>query len=423
MAEESVLSDEVIRQLINVGEADLLVAVPTHNDAKTIGGVVQAVRLGLLRGFPRERTVLMNTDADSRDGSRELVLQASTTLPADAAVQSLRTFHTVTAVCGNGTQTPSALRPVLAAADLMQVKACAVVSPSEHVTPEWMERLLAPVYRRDFDLVTPLYCRNKFDGLLIKLLLFPMVRALWGKRIHEPYSSNFAFSGRLGADLFTRDELWQSDAGEIGEPLLLSLSAVIQGYKPCEVFLGQKEVVGQTTDLVPALRQTVGIMFRLLDSDASWRTSNGSEAVPSEGPQAEIACDPVQINPQRMLAMFQSGVADLESVLASILTQNTLAELHSAAALGEEQFRFSDDLWARAVYEFAAAYHKSVISRDHILQALAPLYRGKAYEFITTNSQADSAEVESGIEALCVTFERLKPLLLQLWDGAEGGTA
>jgi hypothetical protein len=422
LAEESVLSDEFVRQLINVGEVDLLVAVPTHNDAKTIGGVVQAVRLGLLKGFPRERAVLVNADAGSRDGSRELVLQASNSLPADAAAHSLRTFHTVTAVCGNGTQTPSALRPVLAAADLMQAKACAVVSPSEQVTPDWVEHLLAPVYRRDFDLVTPLYCRHKFDGLLIKLLLFPMVRALWGKRIHEPYSSNFAFSGRLGADLFTREELWQSDAGEIGEPLLLSLSAVTYGYKPCEVFLGQKEVASQTTELVPALRQAVGTMYRFLDTDASWQKGNGSEAVPSEGPQAEITCDPVQINPQRMLAMFQSGVADLEPVLASILTPSTLADLHAAATLGEEHFRFPDDLWAKTVYEFAAAYHESVISRDHIIQALAPLYRGKAYEFLTTNREAASAEVESRIEALGATFERLKPYLLQIWNRGEGGT-
>ena len=36
MADESILSDDFIRQLIDVGEVDILVGVPTHNDAKTV---------------------------------------------------------------------------------------------------------------------------------------------------------------------------------------------------------------------------------------------------------------------------------------------------------------------------------------------------------------------------------------------------
>ena len=66
MADESVLSDEFLRQLINVGEVDLLVALPTHNRAATIASVVQAVRVGLLNVFPRERAALLIADFGSR---------------------------------------------------------------------------------------------------------------------------------------------------------------------------------------------------------------------------------------------------------------------------------------------------------------------------------------------------------------------
>ncbi len=423
MGDESVLSDDFLRQLINVGEVDLLVAVPTYNDGKTIGSVVQAIRLGLLKSFPRERVVLVNTDGGSRDGSAELALQASGSLPADAALQSLRTFHTVTTVCGNGTGTPAPLRALLAAADLLQAKACAVVSPSENVNPQWIERLLAPVYRRDYDLVTPLYRRRKFDGLLVSLLLYPMLRAMWGKRIREPYSNDFGFSGRLGSGIFPRDEVWQADTESAGEGLLLSMSAVRYGYRTCEAFLGPKTPGGQAPDLVAALRQTVGTMFSFLDADPrGWQASAEAEPVPSEGGEPEISSDPMPINPSRMHAMFRSGVADLQSVLESILQQTTLADLNQCAALGEDVFRFPDELWARTVYEFAASYHKAAISRDHIIQALAPLYRGKAYEFLITNREAATQEIEARVEALCVVFERLKPYLLQLWNGNEGGT-
>ena len=33
LAEESILSDELVRQLISVGEVDILVGLPTYNDA------------------------------------------------------------------------------------------------------------------------------------------------------------------------------------------------------------------------------------------------------------------------------------------------------------------------------------------------------------------------------------------------------
>ena len=40
LAEESFLTDDFLRQLINVGEVDILVGLPTHNNAKTIGSIV-----------------------------------------------------------------------------------------------------------------------------------------------------------------------------------------------------------------------------------------------------------------------------------------------------------------------------------------------------------------------------------------------
>ena len=102
---------------------------------------------------------------------------------------------------------------------------------------------------------------------------------------------------------------------------------------------------------------------------------------------------------------------------ASSRAPATLAELRQCAALSEEHFRYSDELWVRTVYEFAAAYHNAVISRDHVLQALAPLYRGKAYTFLVENRDHSGEQVEQNVDQLCLTFERLRPYLLEVWAG------
>ena len=87
--------------------------------------------------------------------------------------------------------------------------------------------------------------------------------------------------------------------------------------------------------------------------------------------------------------------------------------------MGEDEFRYPAELWVRTVYEFAASYRKSVISRDHIIQALAPLFRGRAFTFMVENRNASADDVENNVEGLCLEFERLKPYLLQLWKSRE----
>jgi hypothetical protein len=117
--------------------------------------------------------------------------------------------------------------------------------------------------------------------------------------------------------------------------------------------------------------------------------------------------------------MFSNGVSELDSVFQSILSAPTRAELQQIARTGEEQFHFSADLWVRVVYEFAVAYQKSVISRDHIIQALAPLFRGRVYTFVVENRDSSAEDVEKSIESLCLEFERLKPYLLEMWKPRE----
>jgi hypothetical protein len=73
----------------------------------------------------------------------------------------------------------------------------------------------------------------------------------------------------------------------------------------------------------------------------------------------------------------------------------------------------------KTVYEFAAAHHKAVINRDHIIQALAPLFRGRALAFLLENRDASASDVETHIDNLCLEFERLKPYLLEMWTGKE----
>ena len=422
MAEESFLTDDFLRQLINVGEVDILVGLPTHNNAKTIGSIVHTIQRDLLRCFPRERAVIINADGGSRDGTPELVTGVSIDdLRPASNPYALRTLHSISTRYATSPSSGVALRTILAAAELLRAKACVVISPeSANLESEWLPKLLRPIHGDGFDLVTPTYGRHKFDGLLITNLLYPMVRALYGVRIREAYSPEFGFSGRLGSQFLGQDG-WKDGADGGGVELRFTLAAITGGYRICQSFLGDKDRIERRgADLVPALRQTAGALFSALEADFPvWSSVAGSQPVPTTGAEQKVLLEPVRVNRKRLREMFSTGVAELDSVFQSILSPSNLAELRRIAQLGEMEFHYPAELWVRTVYEFAAAYQQSVISRDHIIQALAPLFRGRVFTFVTENRNASADDVENHIEGLCLEFERLKPYLLQIWKSRE----
>jgi hypothetical protein len=418
LAEETILTDDFLRQLINVGEVDVLVGLPTYNNAKTIEPVVRAIQAGILKCFPSERVVIVNADGGSQDGTPELVTGASIDDVWRASkVYALRTLHAISTQYARTPEPGTALRTILAAADLLRAQVCAVVSPdSTTIDPDWLQRLVHPVYREHFDMVLPIYRRQKFEGILIRNLLYPMTRAVYGSRVREPYAAEFAISGRLATDFLSND-VWNDDWGRTGAEIRLTIAAIAGKYRLCQTFVGSKPPADRAaTDLVDAMRRTVGALFSSLDDKFSfWSSVAGSEPVATVGAESEIPREPVQVDRERLREMFASGVVQLEPVFRSILSAATLSELQKIAALESGEFNYPPEVWVKTVLEFAASYHKSVISRDHIIQALVPLYRGRTLAFLLENEGDQGENMEKNVESLCAEFERLKPYLLEIW--------
>jgi hypothetical protein len=422
LPEASILSDDFIRELINVGEVDIVVGVPTYNDSTTVGHVVQAIRAGLLQYFPRARAVIINADGGSRDGTQDLVRAASISdMNVSADIHALRTLHSISTQYEGGPANGIALHTILAGAELLQAKACAVISPeSTMMEPQWVERLLSPVIRDAVDMVLPVYRRHKFDGLLIRNLIYPLTRAVYGCAVREPFPTDFAFSGVLGNN-FSAQDIWTQEQGRSGTELWLAISAVASRCRITQSFLGTKaRPENAPTDLVKAMRESAGTLFASMETFATaWNSEREPLEAPCKGCQPAVSLEPLRLNRKRLYQMFTFGMGELEPVFLSILTPETHAELKRLAGLPEDKFEFAPEIWVRTVYEFAAAYHRAVIGRDHVVQALVPLFRGRAVTFLTQNREASAEEVENNIESLCQTFEREKPYLLQSWNGGK----
>jgi hypothetical protein len=245
-----------------------------------------------------------------------------------------------------------------------------------------------------------------------------MSRAVFGCGIREVFPSEWGFSGRLGAHCLSQN-IWHEEAMRAQPEAWMAITASATDYRCCQVFLGEKlppRAGGPGTDIVEILRQTVGTLFWCLETQESvWLEHDRSQSVPTIGPAHQLTSEPTEMDRHRIFEMFRSGVTDLEPVLSAILDPETHAEIKSIVSLEEGKFRFKSDLWVRTLYDFSAAYHHSVINRDHVVQALAPLYRGMTHSFLVEHADSSPAEIEAANEMLCNEFEIQKPYLRERW--------
>lgn len=407
-------------QLEQVKETDILIGIPSYNNARTIGHVIRAVMAGLAKYFPDAKAVLINSDGGSNDGTQEVVRKVqiedySTILTSHPVYPIHKIITPYHGIPGKG----SALKRIFEAAKFLKAKACAVVDADlRSITPEWMELLIRPIYVRGFDFVAPLYARHKYDGTITNSIVYPITRALYGKRVRQPIGGDFGFSGKLAEFYLTKD-VWDTDVARFGIDIWMTTLAIVEGYKICQSYLGAKihDAKDPGSDLGPMFTQVVSSVFRLMEEYQSvWKEVRESQAISTFGFHYDVGLEPISVNIERMINHFRLGVRDLIEIWAKVTSEENTRWLKSISKLSYEAFSFPKDLWVRLIYDFALTYHKGLIHKEHLLKSMIPLYLGRVASFIRENKEHSSKEVEEDIESLCNVFEEMKLYLIEQWD-------
>jgi hypothetical protein len=367
-------------------DVEILIGIPSFNNAKTIGHVVRAVEAGLTKYFPGRRSVLVNSDGGSTDGTTDIVRDASIDYESILLDHSRAGFRKLVTPYDGIPGKGSAFRKIFGIARDLGVRACAVVDADlRSITPEWIELLIKPVLDEGYEYVTPYYLRHKYDGTITNTIVYPLTRALYGRRIRQPIGGDFGFSGRL-ASLYLEKDVWESDVARFGIDIWMTTTALAGGAKICQAFLGAKihDAKDPGSDLSAMLHQVVGSVFGLMEEYAgTWRSIRGSEPAPTFGFPFSVGLEPIPVNLERMIEMFRLGVKDLGGFYRTFLPADVLATLDElAAATDRDRFLYPDDAWVRTVLGISLACHRKAASRDHVINSHTPLYLGKVASFV-----------------------------------------
>ncbi len=425
MENESSLAEEARDQIEEMGKADILVGIPSFNNEKTIGHVVRAVQYGLAKYFPKFRSVVMNSDGGSTDKTREIVKETSIypdlhTILIEHPVRPARSLSTpYHGVPGKG----SAFKAIFETAKLLKVRACVVVdSDVRSINPEWIELLAGPIVIKGYDYVSPLYLRHKYDATITNSIVYPLTRALYGLRVRQPIGGDFGFSSKLVKSFLGRD-VWGTDVARYGIDIWMTTTAISEGCKVCQSFLGAKihDAKDPGKDLGPMFKQVVSTLFHLMDDyESHWKQVVHAKPTAVYGFRSEASPEPVALNRKLLIDKFRKGLGENHDYWLSFLPPKRVRQLEEVANLPLPEFNLSQELWAKTVYDFAVAYRQRRTAppevRGRLVGSLVPIYFGRTASFVIETKDMPTYEAEEVIERLCDEFEKLKPYLLQRWN-------
>jgi glycosyltransferase involved in cell wall biosynthesis len=397
------------KRIEEIEQADILVGIPCYNNEGTIRHVIQMVTHGLSKHYKDLRSVIMVADGGSTDDTREVAKEFEIKPWQEKIVSIYR------GPAGKG----SAFRSIFEAAKRLDVEACMVVdSDLRSIDSDWVNHLLKPILEDNYQYVSPVYSRYKYDGTITNNIVYNLTRALYGLRIRQPIGGDFAFVGEL-ADYYIDQDVWETDVALYGIDIWMTTNAIVRNFRICQSNLGVKihDAKDPAESLGPMFRQVIHTLFVLMEqNEATWKEVRGSRSVPLFGLDELKEPDPIQVDLERLVKEYKTGFRHFKGLYKNIFCEDCYTELKECAGKAKTKFIMPNETWVMVLYEVAATFHQWQDNRTQLVNLVTPLYLGRVASFINETKKMNSAGAEEVVEKQAQVFEDKKDYLIRVWD-------
>lgn len=394
----------------NIREAEFIVAIPSYNEADSIAYPVQQADKGITSFFGHTKSVIINCDNNSQDGTKEIFLGIKTDTPKIY-------ISTEPGVTGKGNNFRNLFQKIV---DLKAIGVVVVDADLKSITPLWIKNLGAPLFQ-DFSFVAPIYIRHKYDGTITNSIAYPLTRSLYGRRVRQPIGGDFGFSGKL-AQTYLQNNTWTDAVSNFGIDIWMTTIAINENSPICQAFMGRPKIhraKDPGSDLGPMFRQVLGTIFDLMIkfypfwSNVKWSKPTsifGFGLGETEMPPA------VNVNRDILLKKFKEGFTLYNQIWEKVLLDAGKTKLQEIGKMDQDQFDFPTNLWVNILIDFAVAYRDAIWNREELLDSLIPIYMGKTLSYVKKTARMSIRESEAFIEDECTQFEAAKNLFIQRWN-------
>jgi hypothetical protein len=408
---DTALRGDAKRRIREIGEADIVIGIPSYKNARTIGGVIETTAEGLVRHFPAKRGVIVVSDGMSTDETVEIAQTTAIPEPIERIVTLYQ------GLSGKG----SAIRAVFEIAQGLNAEIVILLDADlRSMSPEWIKTLGDPIASGEYDYVTPYYSRHPNEVALNDLLAYPLVRALYGPDLRHPLGGEIALRGDMVTFLENKD-VWETDVARFGIHIWITILAITEGWRLAQAALGTKthDHRDPTVGFEPKFLQVAGTMFRLMTIyRRAWPRTFEVHEVPAFG--SRQLPQPEEIPPSlgSIWDAFNKGLSRFWDLWPTILNpENWDGVRQNLYQTGEREYQLdiSSDLWARIVYDFAVVYNKGEGDPDKVVTSLLPFYYARKANVIQKAEEWGYADYSEFIQEQADLFVELKPYLIERW--------
>jgi glycosyltransferase involved in cell wall biosynthesis len=384
-----------------VQAADIIVGIPSYNEADNIAFVVKQCNLGLKKYFPNLNSVIINVDNHSPDDTRSAFLNSVNTIPK-------MYLSTEPGVKGKGNN----FYNLFFEAKRLSAKTVIVVDADiTSITPEWIRDLASPVIKNKFDYVSPLYSRNEYDGTITNTICYPLLYGLLGADIRQPIGGDFAISGNLVSHYLQKN--WHETTFQYGIDIFMTMNAILGNFQACQVGLGTKIHKPSAPKLGTMFVQVVGTLFDiLLESKHRWLLPKRVKKMPLFGTPNHLQPQSLSIDYKSMKQTAIKEFFQFDTILQMVLSPELYCRLERM--FQSKRINIGKDMWARIVYEMLFQYDKSHHTAP-VIEAMKPLYFGRVVTFIRQTLDLDHHASEQEIRRQAQHFFRSKKYLMRMY--------
>jgi hypothetical protein len=393
-----------------VAQADLVVGLLAHNDEATVEKVASKYSEGLAQDFPEARAALVLSDRHSEDRTVEAFFRAPTGPPKLAVVappdrrqetQGLFNLFLVAERLG-------AKMVVVQGADAMTVKRT------------WLKRLVKPLADGVADFANPLYARNAIDAPVTNLMVYPLVRALFGRRLRQPVLTDWAFNDKVLAALLACQN-WPDLPGPMAPDLNAKVLAATGGFRICQTIMteGRYGLSNERLDTPHIIR-----LFRELAQgvfEAMTRFKDYWPKVVRSRPTSVVGTD---LKPGLYPVRYEVSLEELYGEIHALLKaaepewRELLAPMPGGLGQHLKEASLSDlcvtvKEWGAFLFHCGQLYETlDPAARQRLISAMTPVFLARFLTFQKQTLGLSVAQVEAKVEEAAEGMEKLKKELL-----------
>ncbi|MBW2037977.1 MAG: glycosyltransferase [Deltaproteobacteria bacterium] len=308
--------------------------------------------------------------------------------------------------------------------DLILLESDFLRKGKQGIQPTWIYSIYRPIELGN-DFVLPVFNRPPEGKRVTDHLVVPLLVSLYGYRLKEPIGGVYGISRKV-FDKFLKDKklFAQTDVGNYGIDIFLTITAIVNDLKICQANLGTRLKPPSPGEFPIRLRQVLNIMFDQIEYSSSWWLKEGKvlkTEPPFYGDLPSLEPPKMKLNVSYEIERFKIDFQRYKDYLYKKLCHPSLYQkLLGLSNKDEETFYFSSSVWAECVYILILAYFfQREIPKVDILDTLVILDRARLATFFkeVQNLEGDAKRLESDRlrEAQIKDFTRLRESFEEHW--------